>query len=505
MSDDDIQKIADPRGLEKIETPRGTARSMTTLSPASVQVTYSDGAGQGSDWFGPLQPLRPIAPPEVAGRALDYVPGYNLNTTPRPYEPIDFATLRALANSYDPLRLIIERRKDQVTRLPWTIRVKHDGAKRPRAASLSPATRDAIAEIRRFFAMPDYETPFRSWLRQLIEDLFVIDAPTLYCEREPSGRLIGLRVIDGATIKRVIDDWGRTPRPIAWDGSPLMWCGQLVTIENHQSIGFKMIGGLLYPPAFQQCLHGMPAVDYTTWDILQRPHNLRPGRIYGFSPVEQCLTTINIAMRRAHHQLEYFREGNTPEALYSLPDSWTPQQVRSFQDYWDNIFSGNLAQRRRMKFLAGGSKNSYVPIKEPPLKNEFDEWLVRIVCFAFSYPPTAFMTLSNRSIAEQHEKTAEEEGLEPVKQWACELFNEVIARDFGEPDLEFAWIEEDEVDQKTQAEILTGYAKAGVLSLNEVRERLGEEPDPDPAANQLMIATQTGYVPISGANKENEL
>jgi hypothetical protein len=93
--------------------------------PPGVNFSYT-----GPDWFGPLPPMQSIAPLEVAGRVWDFIPGYNLTTQPRFAEPIDFNTLRALADSYDPLRLIIERRKDQMTRLPWTIRVKHDDSKK---------------------------------------------------------------------------------------------------------------------------------------------------------------------------------------------------------------------------------------------------------------------------------------------------------------------------------------------------------------------------------------
>jgi len=71
--------------FSKISTPRGVARAMTPLTPAyNVDVSFGSSPGGGSGWMGPLQPMRPIAPPEVAGRAWDYVPGYNLNTTPRP-------------------------------------------------------------------------------------------------------------------------------------------------------------------------------------------------------------------------------------------------------------------------------------------------------------------------------------------------------------------------------------------------------------------------------------
>jgi hypothetical protein len=68
-------------------------------------------------WFGPFQPLAPQAPPEVAGRQFDYPVGYNLDIRPRADEPISFPQLRALADSCDLLRTVIETRKDQIERL----------------------------------------------------------------------------------------------------------------------------------------------------------------------------------------------------------------------------------------------------------------------------------------------------------------------------------------------------------------------------------------------------
>ncbi|WP_439398683.1 phage portal protein [Bradyrhizobium sp. PMVTL-01] len=516
--------------IEKISTPRGDgARSMTPLAPGydlRINGSRPQGGGftvNGPDWFGPLSPVQPIAPPAVAGRAWDYIPGYNLGMQPRAYEQVSFPALRALADTYDPVRLIIERRKDQMCRLPWTIRIKHDDTKkkRPALSDLPPAKQQRIKDIKAFFGRPDRQLKFRNWLRAILEDLLVLDAPSIYCERNRGGDLIGLRGIDGATIKRVIDDWGRTPEPIVWEGRPFFWNGQLITLENHHEFGFKIVPGTavahqlpigsevpsyaILPPAYQQILKGMPAVNYTTWDLVYRPLNIRTGAAYGYSPVEQIMMTVSTAFRRSMAQFEYFREGNQPDAVFGLPENWTPDQVARFQEYWDSLFVGNLAARRRMKFIPTGSTNSYTALKEPPLKNEFDEWLVRIVCFAFSYPPNAFVALSNRSIADQHERQAEEEGIEPLKAWCADTFNEIIDAEFGKDDIEFAWAEEEEIDPEKQANILRGYAEDGILTINEVRERIGQEADPNPAANRLMVKVPTGFVNIDSGQLENKV
>lgn len=479
--------------MSKVETERGIGRA---LSPYDIR-TNAPVAVAGSDWFGPGLPIRSVAPPEVAGRSWDYQPGFNLQTQPRSQEPISFEALRAIADAFDPVRLIVEKRKDQVTRLPWKIRAKHDGpGKRPKDAELSAQIRGIIRDVKEFFDHPAAnDLSFRSWLRMLLDDLLVLDAPAIYCEHDDAGNLVALSPVDGATIRVVIDENGRPAREFRWNGKPFQWCGETVTVSNYAALGFKITRGLLWPPTYAQSLKGgTPVGNFTSWDLLYRPMNLRTNGVYGHSPVSMIATTVNIAMRRALGQLEYFREGNMPEGVYGLPETWTVDQVTQFQDWWDSLFVGNLGRRRQMRFLAGDGK--FTPFKEPPLKTEFDEWLMRIVCFAFSYPPAAFVSLQNRSIAEQHEKQAEEEGIEPLKNWVSELINDVIERELDQA-IEFAWIEENEVDQEKQAKILRGYATDGILSINEVRERLGEEPLPDKAANTPMVKTANGYIPIT--------
>jgi hypothetical protein len=473
---------------------------MTSVPQHAVNVP----PGEGSDWFGPSQPLKPIAPSSVAGRQFDYQTGFNLNLTPRPYEPVDFRTLRALADAYDPCRLIIERRKDQACKVTWTIRAKQeDGAKRPSSSQLSPAMQSTIRDVEQFFRFPCEGMSFRTWLRMLLEDLLVLDAPSIYCERTAGGNLVGLAPVDGGLIRPIIDDSGRTPRPMRWDGQPFNWCGKEINRTNYLDIGCRIVDGLLYVPAYAQTLKGLPAHNYTTWDMIYRPLNLRTNSVFGRSPVEQIALTISTGMRRGFSQLEYMREGNQPDAIFAVPETWGPDQIQRLQDWWDESLSGNLAARRKMKFLPSGRTNAYTPLKEPPLKSEIDEWLTRICCFAFSYPPSAFVSLSNRSIAESHERQAEEEGLEPLKAWAKEAFDEIIAKEFGD-EVEFAWSDEQEVDPVKQKEILTGYAESGIMTLNEAREALGLSPDPNPAASQLAAMTATGYVAV-GTTNESEL
>src|SRR5437868_7731444 len=73
-------------------------------------------------WFGPLSPLPQVAPAETPPRRFDYPSGVNLVALPRRYEAISFQQMRDLADSLDLVRIAIETRKDQVSKIPWSFR-----------------------------------------------------------------------------------------------------------------------------------------------------------------------------------------------------------------------------------------------------------------------------------------------------------------------------------------------------------------------------------------------
>lgn len=434
------------------------------LDHTALTISYRPPPQSGNNgWFGPLNPMQPVAPMSVKGRILDYPSGYNLNIRPRSYEAITFDMLRAFADSYDLLRILIETRKDQMARLSWNI-VPRDKKLRRKGAKLDTATETRVNELIEFFLRPDRENFWGDWLRMLLEDLFVIDAPTVYRRKTFGDDLYALQPIDGGTIKRVIDDFGNTPT------APL--------------------------PAYQQVLKGYPAVDYTTEELIYRPRNKRTHKVYGYSPVEQIVMTINIGMRRQAWQLQSFTEGNIPEALIGTPDSWTPEQVAQFQTWFDSLLTGNTAERRRARFVPGGVAKGYVPTKTDEIFGKGEEWLVRVICAAFSVSPQPFVQQMNRATAETAQEAATMEGLAPIQGWVKGLMDTILIDDFASPDLEFVWEEEDELDPDKKSQIVDREQAAGRLTYNEARREQGLDPIDHPDADRPMFKSASGWTPI---------
>ena len=114
--------------------------------------------------------------------------------------------------------------------------------------------------------------------------------------------------------------------------------------------------------------------------------------------------------------------------------------------------SGNLARRRMTKFMPADFK--LIETRQPPLKDQYDEWLARIICYAFSVPVSPFVSQVNRATGETLRVQATQEGLVPLKAWVKNALDHVIRVCMNEPGLEFVWVGDDAIDPLEQAQTL---------------------------------------------------
>ena len=412
--------MADP--VPQFQTGAKRTSLAGRIASAWGVITGADGA-----WMGPGQPLAPIAPEGTEGRAFDYDFGFNQQTRRRAGTAVTFEQLRALADGYDLLRVVLETRKDQLAKCDWQIIPKDE------KATPGPAAEEATA----FWRMPDKRNGWDEWLRMLLEEMYVIDALAIVPQLTLGGQVHAFELIDGSTINRLIDAGGRTP------------------VEG---------------PAYQQILKGVVAGDFTTGELIYRARNPRVSRLYGYSVVEQIITTVNIALRRQVNQLSYYTDGSMPSLVFSVPEAWNPDMIKQMQTWWNdlNIKGKDYASR----FIPGGVKP--FDVKEQALKDEFDEWLARLVCFAFSIEPTPFVKMTNRATAETARQQSLEEGVAPVQRWVKSVIDGCLAvQGFG--DHHFVWDDEESIDPLVQAQIAQIYVNSKIITADEARTDLGLE------------------------------
>lgn len=186
--------------------PVKTPISAGLIARVVAGVKYVAGGQAPAEWFGAGEPLPPVVPENqqdsVQGRQWDFPVNFNNRIQPRNFEPVSFSQMRALADSCTVLRLVIETRKEQIAKLRWT--VKH----------INPdIENDARCQkIMEFLKFPDKENTWSEWLRALVEDMFVIDAPAIYVRPTLGGDPYAFELVDGSTINRkIVFTAGNTP------------------------------------------------------------------------------------------------------------------------------------------------------------------------------------------------------------------------------------------------------------------------------------------------------
>ena len=103
----------------------------------------------------------------------------------------------------------------------------------------------------------------------------------------------------------------------------------------------------------------------------------------------------------------------------------------------------------------------------------YDEWLARIICYAFSVPASPFVSQVNRATSETLRLQATQEGLVPLKAWIKNALDHVIQSCMNEPGLEFVWVGDDAIDPLQQAQTLQILVSTGIKTREEARAELG--------------------------------
>lgn len=410
-----------------MDNKQGFFQRFTGLFKAKTQIESI----KDDSWMSPSQPIAPIQDVETEPRATDFPVGQNLTYTPRSREKTKYEQLRYLSDTCGIVRTIIETRKDQVSRFKYKFVLKN---------SEQQLQNSETEKISNLFISPDGFHNFDEWIRMIMEEMFVTDAVCIYPRKNYGGQVIALQPIDGTTINILIDE-----------------------------LGFLPLGD---DPAYQQIIKGVVKNNFSVNELIYKPRNVRVHKLYGFSPVEQIQTTINLILRKEFHQLSYYLEGNVPNLLFTAPKEWSAEHIEKFQKYWDEVNTGVIKTKARMLPPEVEIHNT----KPDSLKDEFDDYLSRLACFAFSIAPTPFIKENNRATAETTKQSAHETGLASILEWLRNLINFIIVKHLGNNNVEFVWDIEEEQDPKNKMLIDVGYVNAGIMTKNEVRASLGLEP-----------------------------
>jgi len=429
--------------------------------------------------FGPGNPIipgaiNPINPatgrPEP--RRYEYQVAQNINIVPTRLVP--FQTLRDAGDSIDILRRCIEVIKSKINGLDFDIVLGNDASEKIAAESGGDHVRamakarekytDEINRMREFWENPDKANGYtwQDWINIAVEDILVIDAWAIYPQPTVGGDLYGFQILDGSTIKPLIDDRGMRPLP-----------------PN---------------AAFQQILYGFPRSEFsateedpkadgefTSDQLAYMVKNRRSTTVYGFSPVERALPLADIYLRRQQWIRAEYTDGVLPELMFTTDEDWgtNPDLLLAYERILNDDLAGQTQQRKRARLLPKGLAPIVNDGYGEKFKDTLDDYLITSICGHFGVQPSEIGFspkggLGGAGFSEGQAENAEAIGIGPLANWISKQLTNLSYTYLGMPrELEFKLLTSERRDteenaRKNQIEITS----AG-KSVNERRSELG--------------------------------
>ena len=387
--------------------------------------------------FTPGQPVAPgpgIVATERTPRQFTFPSGYNIAQRPRTTELTPFEVLRQFAALYEGIQLCERVYLDILGRLELRVVARATGM---------AATDEAARGIHDFLARPDGERDLRAWMAAATRDLVEIDAVAIYRHRRRDGGLHALELVDGSTMKPLIDSLGRRPEPPA--------------------------------PAYQQFVWGMPAGLYTRDEVDYLCETPRTDSVYGVSRVERILYCVNGALRKQSFDLARYTDGVVPAGMLLPPQNtdWTPEQLAEYEYHFNELLAGNTQQRMRVKVTPPGFTFIGTHPQEPDIA--FDQWLLNVTaaCFGLTMAELGMTEGVNKSSGETQENVVYRRAVRPLADFFARYLSQIVAEEF-DPGYAVTWGGFDEPeDFATKAQSLALLVGAGIIAPERAAGLLG--------------------------------
>jgi hypothetical protein len=445
--------------------------------------------------FGPGMPITPgaINPIDPAtGRPMprryEYQVAQNINITETRLVP--FKTLRASADQIDILRRCVEVTKSKLTGLEWDIVLGADASEKivaeiggDHVRAMAQARENFTEEINRlrtFWENPDRANglTWTDWLMTAAEEILVIDAWAVYPQPSVGGDLYGFQILDGSTIKPLIDDRGMRPMP-----------------PN---------------AAYQQILYGFPRSEFaandddpkadgefSADDLAYMVRNRRSISVYGFSPVERALPLADIYLRRQQWLRAEYTDGVLPELMFTTDEDWgnNPDLLRAYENILNDDLAGQTEQRKRARLLPKGLSPVVNEGYGEKFKDTLDDYLITSICGHFGVQPgeIGFAPkggLGGAGFEEGRAETAEALGIQPLANWISKMVTNLSYTYLGMPrELEFRLMTSKRMDNESSARKAQIEVTSAGKTINERRSELGLPLLDTPQADMPMLVT----------------
>jgi len=469
------------------------------IATALPQPTYLAGIP-----FGPSTPLIPAAINPVGAdgrpepRRWEYPVAWNIFVSEQ--RVIPWNVLRTAGDQIDILRRCVEVLKSRLNGMNWDITFSDSASELIAAESGGDHVRamqkardeytEEIARLRAFWQTPDRINGlgFKDWLGMALEEVLVLDALAVYPHPDLKGDLHSFEILDGSTIKPLLDDRGMRPQ---------------------------------HPfPAYQQILYGFPRGEFiassddptqdgnfSADEMIYLVRNRRTFTPYGYSPVERALPLADLYLKRQQWLRAEFTDGVMPDLMFESDPQFggTPELLRAWENILNDDLAGQTEQRKRARIIPSGLKAIDNTGHSEKFNDTFDNHLIKGITGHFGILPSEIGyadggTLGGAGQQNGEAKSGDVIGVEPLMLWLADQLSDLSYKFLGMPrELVFRFNGGRETDTETDARRVDIETRGARKSLNEARAEMGLPLIDSPAADALIMNTSAGlYMVTSG-------
>ena len=435
-------------------------RKYGNTPPDVEQSMEAQGMGVSSTgMWGPGRPLNPAWGYGGQPRKIDFQPGHNITNRPLRDGRISFDALKQLTSTWDMAQICITRRINDIRSLGWSIKAA-DGVGEDVSTAIAYATQKV-----KYPEGPGSRLKYNAWFAKFLQSVLRYDAGCLYRRRDRANRVCGLSVVPGATIAPLLDTWGGTPVGPA--------------------------------PAYTQWIRGQAVKQFTVDEIIYEPFMPQDDSPYGTAPMEAVILSANTDLRQQAFLLSHLTSGTVPEGFATLPaDISTPDQIADYQAAYDATMYGDTDKKHAITFMPNGT------VFEWPKDRTFDKdlalWMAGKCAAAYGQTMNdlGFTEDVNRATGDTQVDVQFRVGSLPYVLYVQEIVTAYLQDDLGLP-VEFLIDTGQEKDDRLQsAQVDKIDIEAGVVSVDEVRERRGLAIDNERPTPRFVMHSRRGPIPL---------
>jgi hypothetical protein len=439
------------------------------------------------------QPPTSLDPRGPSGRPLprlnQYPISWNLPSPPGTFKMVPFKLMRNVADMSHVARRCIEIRQKEIADVDFEVAPKEEERGQfkifpDKKAGLFDQWRSERKTLQTFFENPDpvRGLHYRDWISMAVEDILVTDSLSVFEEATwgPTAGVLGsdlrgLTIIDGSTIKPLLDIRGGPPAPPNPAYQQFIWGLPRVDLVS-------LVMDAREDPTVQDAQRGFSFskaeyIELTRDQLAYLPFTPRSWTAYGYSNIERAILLINIALKRLDYHSSYFTDGDIPAMLLYVPETWTLDQVNKYEAQWHAKTAGSQSWKHRMNVVPGAVTADQ--LKPPQYDMTFDDYVDRAICGAMMVDPTEAGIepkggLGGSGYMEAQDDRRKRLTVGPALRKFKSYFDGVISRRVGLDALEVRYDGLDVEDEAEEHKIDIERLQRGTMSPNQYRQKRGE-------------------------------